>query len=83
MVAQGSGEIMVEYGVSPWDVAALKPIIEEAGGRCTDWDGNPTILRPDILATNGKLHGPSLELLLAGRGPDFQPGVWQNTKHIA
>jgi histidinol-phosphatase len=83
MVAQGSGEIMVEYGVSPWDVAALKPLVEEAGGECTDWDGTPTILRPDILATNGKLHATALALLKNHRGPDFQPGVWQNTKHIA
>jgi histidinol-phosphatase len=83
MVAQGSGEMMVEYGVSPWDVAALKPIVEEAGGRCTDWDGNSTILRPDILATNGRMHEAALALLKNGRGPDFQPGVWQNVKHIA
>src|SRR5258708_17312339 len=30
-VAQGSGELMVEHGVSPWDIAALIPIVEEAG----------------------------------------------------
>ena len=39
LVAQGSGEIMVEHGVHAWDVAALQPIVEEAGGRMTDWDG--------------------------------------------
>lgn len=74
LVAQGSGEIMVEYGVSPWDVAALKPIVEEAGGRCTDWDGVSTIHRPDILATNGKLHAAALELLRDGRSADLPPG---------
>lgn len=83
MVAQGSGEMMIEYGVNPWDLAALKPIIEEAGGRFTDWDGNPTIYRPDILASNGKLHEEALALLRSGRGPDFQPGKWQNVEHIA
>ena len=83
MVAQGSGELMVEYGVNSWDLAALKPIVEEAGGRFTDWDGNSTIDRPDILASNGKLHDAALALLNNGRGDDFKPGVWQNTKHIA
>ena len=39
LVAQGSGELMVEHGVHAWDVAAIKPIVEEAGGRFTDWDG--------------------------------------------
>ena len=39
LVAQGSGELMVEHGVHAWDVAAIKPIVEEAGGRFSDWDG--------------------------------------------
>jgi histidinol-phosphatase len=56
MVAQGAGEIMIEHGVHAWDVAALKAIVEEAGGRFTDWDGNATIHRPDVLASNGRLH---------------------------
>src|SRR5439155_25741165 len=33
LVAQGSGEVMAEHGVHAWDVAALKVIVEEAGGR--------------------------------------------------
>ena len=63
MVAQGSAEIMVEHGVNAWDVAATKALIEEAGGQFTDWDGTPTIHRPDVLATNGKVHAKSLEIL--------------------
>ena len=63
LVAQGAVDLMVEHGVSPWDVAATKAIIEEAGGTFTDWDGTPTIHRPDVLATNGKLHAPALALL--------------------
>ena len=47
---------MVEHGVHAWDVAALKPIVEEAGGRLTDWDGGGDITRPDVLASNGRLH---------------------------
>ena len=53
---EGAGEIMVEHGVHAWDIAALKPIVEEAGGRLTDWDGGWDINRPDVIASNGKLH---------------------------
>jgi histidinol-phosphatase len=63
LVAQGSGEIMVEHGVHPWDMAALKPIVEEAGGRFSDWNNNPTIYRPDVLVSNGKLHADALKIL--------------------
>ncbi len=63
LVAQGSGELMMEHGVHVWDVAALKPIVEEAGGRFTDWDGQPSIHRPDVLASNGMLHEETLGIL--------------------
>jgi histidinol-phosphatase len=65
LVAQGSGELMIEHGVHPWDMAALKPVIEEAGGRLTDWDNNPTIYRPDVIASNGRLHAEALKVLSA------------------
>ena len=63
LVAQGAADLMVEHGVNAWDVAATKAIVEEAGGTFTDWDGTPTIHRPDVLASNGKLHAQALELL--------------------
>ena len=63
LVAQGAADLMVEHGVNAWDVAATKAIIEEAGGTFTDWDGTPTIHRPDVLASNGKLHAKALALL--------------------
>ncbi len=63
LVAQGSGELMVEHGVHAWDMAALKPIVEEAGGRFSDWDNTPTIYRPDVIASNGKLHAEALRIL--------------------
>jgi histidinol-phosphatase len=44
-------------------MAALQPIIEEAGGRFSDWDGNATIYRPDVIASNGKLHEEVLGIL--------------------
>jgi histidinol-phosphatase len=63
LVAQGSGEIMLDHGVKVWDVVAVKPIIEEAGGRFTDWDGRPNVHRTDVLASNGKLHDEALRIL--------------------
>jgi histidinol-phosphatase len=63
LVAQGSGEFMVEHGVHVWDVAALMPIVEEAGGRFTDWSGKRTIHSPDVLASNGRLHDEALRRL--------------------
>lgn len=63
LVAQGSGELMVEHGVHIWDVAAIKPIIEEAGGRYSDWDGAGRIDRPDVIVSNGILHDEALKIL--------------------
>ncbi len=63
LVAQGSGELMVEHGVHAWDVSALVPLIEEAGGRFSDWNGRVDIYSPDVLVSNGKLHETALALL--------------------
>ena len=63
LVAEGAGEIMVEHGVHAWDIVALKPIVEEAGGRLTDWDDGGDINRPDVIASNGKLHAEVLAIL--------------------
>jgi histidinol-phosphatase len=68
LVAQGSGELMIDHGVHAWDVAALKVIVEEAGGRFSDWDGTPSIHRPDVLVSNGKLHEEALRILRSGKG---------------
>lgn len=40
LVATGRAEVMVDTVLSPWDAAPLVPIIEEAGGVFTDWEGN-------------------------------------------
>ena len=63
LVAQGSGEIMMEYGVHAWDLGALVPIVQEAGGKMTAWDGIANIDRPDVLASNGLLHDAALAIL--------------------
>ena len=63
MIAQGSGEIMIEHGVHSWDLGAIVPIIEEAGGKLTAWDGVLDIEKPDVLATNGIMHEAALKIM--------------------
>ncbi len=63
LVAQGSGEVMAEHGVKIWDVAGLKVLVEEAGGRFSDWDGNSTVTRPDVIASNGHVHEAARRIL--------------------
>jgi fructose-1,6-bisphosphatase/inositol monophosphatase family enzyme len=46
---------MVDPVLSPWDAAALLPIIEEAGGVFTDWDGQRTAFSGSAVATNRAL----------------------------
>lgn len=63
LVAQGSAEAMIEYGVAPWDMAAPHVIITEAGGRMTDLSGRSSWSGPQIVTTNGAMHEQVLELL--------------------
>jgi histidinol-phosphatase len=53
LVATGRAELMVDPIMNVWDAAAIQPIIEEAGGTFTDWQGNPTIHAGEGIATNG------------------------------
>ncbi len=53
MVATGRAELMVDPVVAVWDLAPLLPILEEAGGTFTDWEGRRTIHSGQAIATNG------------------------------
>ncbi len=44
LVATGRAELMVDNLMSPWDSAALIPVVREAGGEFSDWDGRITHL---------------------------------------
>jgi histidinol-phosphatase len=63
LVAQGAAEAMLEYGVKPWDMAAPHVVVTEAGGRMTDLAGRPGWTGPQVLTSNGLLHGELLEML--------------------
>ncbi|NVI96575.1 histidinol-phosphatase [Myxococcus sp. AM009] len=55
LVATGRAEVMVDELLSPWDGAALQPIIEEAGGVFTDWTGRRTAFGGNGIATNAAM----------------------------
>jgi len=57
LLAEGAIDIAGEFDVKPWDIAALVPIVREAGGRVTDVDGTENALDTlSVVATNGLLH---------------------------
>ena len=57
LVADGSIDIAIEVGgLAIWDLAAVKIVVEEAGGRCTDVRGERRIDTGDVISTNGLLH---------------------------
>ena len=52
LVATGRAELMVDNLMSPWDAAALIPVVQEAGGEFSDWDGRVTAFGNGAMATN-------------------------------
>jgi histidinol-phosphatase len=67
LVAEGAVDAAVEHQLAPWDIAALVPIVEEAGGRCTDLTGAVRVDGGSLLTTNGLLHEQLLAELRAAR----------------
>jgi histidinol-phosphatase len=63
LVAEGAVDIMVEPELSLWDLAALIPIVSEAGGTFTDLSGRPGPGGGSAVATNGVLHADIIERL--------------------
>jgi myo-inositol-1(or 4)-monophosphatase len=64
-VAAGRFDAFWELNLSAWDMAAGKLLVEEAGGKATQYDGSNFSIFSDkmLLATNGHLHGPMIEHL--------------------
>jgi histidinol phosphatase-like enzyme (inositol monophosphatase family) len=57
LVAAGCADLVVEAGLKPWDVQALIPIVQGAGGVITDWSGGPADRASEvIIAANRALH---------------------------
>jgi len=67
LVATGRAEIMLDPAMHPWDCAPLLPILREAGGHFTAWNGAVTIRGGDGAATNAALHETVLAVLKSER----------------
>ena len=65
LLAEGRLELVAEFDVKEYDIAAHVAIVTEAGGRVTAFDGSPSISDRSVVATNGRLHDPFLDILHA------------------
>lgn len=63
LLAEGALDIVGEFDLQPYDMAALIPIIQEAGGRFTSISGQDGPWHGTALATNGFLHDAALDLV--------------------
>ena len=68
MLAAGNVDLVVEVGLQPYDIVALIPIIEAAGGMVTEWSGGPAEDGGGIVAAaTPELHAAAMDALHAGR----------------
>jgi histidinol phosphatase-like enzyme (inositol monophosphatase family) len=63
LVATGRADVMLDPVMNLWDCAPLLPIVEEAGGTFTDWNGMRTIRGGNSIATNGLLFDEVMSLV--------------------
>ncbi|MBX3423399.1 MAG: inositol monophosphatase family protein [Pirellulaceae bacterium] len=61
LVATGRAELMVDPIANPWDLAAPQIIIDQAGGRFTDWQGNATAFGGNGIGSNAIVHQRALD----------------------
>lgn len=63
-VAAGRFEARIEAYLGPWDIAAGSLIVQNAGGKVTDFKGGDTYVSGhQVLASNGKIHDYLLEII--------------------
>ena len=67
LLAAGSTDAVLEARLNPWDLAAVRAVVEAAGGRVTDLDGVSRSDGGSAVATNGALHAELLDLVRAHR----------------
>ena len=68
LLAAGYIDLVIESGLKHWDVAALVPVIENAGGIATDWKGNALGVAESydfIAAGDPRVHEEAVKLLNA------------------
>jgi histidinol-phosphatase len=65
LLAEGAIDVAAEFDVKPWDIAALVPIVREAGGTVTSATGDDRLDGLSVVASNGALHQSVLQVLAA------------------
>ena len=55
-LATGGADVMLDPTLAYWDVAAIVPVVEGAGGMVTSWSGGNPLAAPSLIATAGPLH---------------------------
>jgi histidinol-phosphatase len=63
LVAEGSVDLATDPVLSLWDYAAVQLIVEEAGGRCTTFAGDPPAPGASYLSANAALHAEAVAAL--------------------
>jgi histidinol-phosphatase len=63
LLAEGAVDVVGEYDLKPWDIAALVPVVREAGGTFTSMEGGDPMSTDGVLATNGLVHRAVIDAL--------------------
>lgn len=63
LLLDGQADLWLEAGVKPWDIAPHKILLEEAGGRFTNFDGGSSLDPGSAIGSNGPLHEVALDRL--------------------
>jgi histidinol-phosphatase len=66
LVAMGAGECCVDANLQCWDMAPIQVILEEAGGRFSDFSGNASVYSHHMVCSNGQVHEACLASLRNG-----------------
>ena len=68
VVICGQAEVTLEPEIKPWDVAPTKILVTEAGGRYSDFAGNPSIYTGTAVISNGRVHDEVIAILQGKTG---------------
>jgi myo-inositol-1(or 4)-monophosphatase len=71
-LATGGADVMLDPSLAYWDVAAIVPVVEGAGGRVTSWSGGDPLAQLSLIATAGPLHDELLQVVNT-RNPGAPP----------
>jgi len=63
VVICGQAEVVLEPEIKPWDVAATKILVTEAGGRFSDFSGSSSIYAGSAVISNGRIHDEVVQVL--------------------